>query len=452
MTNMPDLSKPMIGWLVLKDKDTADTAMLYDTGERFELSIPFSSLKEGRGKWFNRGVFPLKEDEESQIPYSMRFIYNNETFILIDCHYAGMTSSFSFGLGPGTGKIVPTYVVYGGRTDEYDQINGMRTNCADMVQWFNLPSTECRSTLNDVGRCESVDVHSEVKDPLPIDKEVGLYVRPTFNVTMSPMKNAVISRQNVDIETNIDDVEEWSKHLEIHREVLDLISITSWMSEGFTDMTVICKSDPIKTEAGTVIDDRWAPVFSYKPLIDRKGNEYCPKNFLFDFSDIGSEGIRTWRKLNTDCGQGMSVLRHLDQNHEHMAIETLTMLAGMALECVGWYIVQSEQQTERMKKRSGKQQAGPYSKMLDAIIEKFEDNFPFIDADKWKMDMRNTYMGDKHPDAQSSDFQTMYEVTMEGMIILRLWVGLQLGASIGQMRERLNNDKIGKSIRYLLKE
>ncbi|PJM79902.1 hypothetical protein CUU80_01835 [Bifidobacterium scaligerum] len=103
-----------------------------------------------------------------------------------------------------------------------------------------------------------------------------------------------------------------------------------------------------------------------------------------------------------------------------------------------------------MNRRYSEPQPGTYTQMLDAIIEKFNDTVPILNVAEWKDTMRNVYVGNKHAETPAPDFQTMYQTTMQGLIILRMWLGIQLGADIVKMQKMLGQDEIGKKIRNFL--
>lgn len=91
-------------------------------------------------------------------------------------------------------------------------------------------------------------------------------------------------------------------------------------------------------------------------------------------------------------------------------------------------------------------QSAGFSQMIDAVREELGDAFPFVNPEEWKKSMRKAFIGNKHGDAEDVDFQTMYDVTMQSLVIVRMWVGLQLGADGNVLRERVAADKIGRRV------
>ena len=192
----------------------------------------------------------------------------------------------------------------------------------------------------------------------------------------------------------------------------------------------------------------WHSVLSYRPRVDRSHFENPELQYLIRFSDIREEGIRKWFELVEKCQQGMTLLTYVAREQEHLALETLNTLTGTMLDCIGWYIVKTKNQTSRMKqnRRRNEMQSAGFSQMIDAVREELGDAFPFVNPEEWKKSMRKAFIGNKHGDAEDVDFQTMYDVTMQSLVIVRMWVGLQLGADGNVLRERVAADKIGRRV------
>lgn len=454
MSDKLQLTDPLTGYIVLgNNPNDKIPAVLRDTGERVELTVPFKDIRTVPGNWFvsswdgpNGGLI-FGNQIPDKMPHELLFECNERIFALVGCRVSGNTRAILSGFGTGT--IIPTYVICGGRNNQYASINGLRTSCKDAVRWFRLPSIVCKPNLDDDGRCAAVDVSSRIIEPIEI--EDILRIHPSFNVNSSLEKDTAVSKQRVDIETRTEDAVGWDFHLDIHQAIRDLLSISDWQSRECIDMTVMRTDDSVFGVDGEPLRDRWNPVVSYYPRIDRVNTENMLKPFLFDFSDVGSSGVANWLKLRKECSKGMTLLAYLARDHKHLALETLSMLTGTALECVGWYIVQKERQSKWIETlRDGSERPKGYKYMLKALVEEFGGDYPFIDSETWIALMRATYVGNKHADAQNTDLQTTFEVTWQGLLLLRMWVGVQLGASIVEMRNRLQTDEIGKRISNLL--
>ncbi|KAA8828007.1 ApeA N-terminal domain 1-containing protein [Bifidobacterium myosotis] len=455
MSDKWQLTEPLIGYIILGNgPDSEIPAVLRDTGKRIELTVPFKDIRAIPGNWFVasresvNGVLYFGNQIPDTMPHDFLFACNGDSFALAGCRVSGNTRSM--GLGIGTGTAVPTYVVCGARNSRYAEINGLRTQWLDAVRWFNLPSMTYHVEQDEEGKCQGVEVCSKSIPPVLVDEKLGLSIRPNFNVTQLTKNDSVISHQLVYIETKTDVAKSWEEHLATHRAIKDLISIADWNSREFIDMSAMSTDDSENIGGKGAVRDRWSPVVSYYPLVKRDNNENFQNTFLFDYRDIGNAGILKWLDLRKDCEQGMTSLSYLARDHSHLALETMSMLVGTTLECVGWYIVQSKHLEKWIKKSHGKEQPSSYQDMLKAIIEKNGIGDFFKNSLLWTKTMRDVYIGNKHADAHSSDFQTTYEATMQSLVVLRVWLGLQLGADIVNMKNRLASDAIGKHIPHLL--
>lgn len=459
MTEKWQLTDPLTGYIVLGDSpDSAIPAVLRDTGERVELTIPFKNILTIPGNWFvstwemSDGGLAINGQSPDIMPHELLFVCNEKSFALVDCRIANITSSIGF--GPGTGTVVPTYVICGARSNHYAEINGLRTQWPDSVRWFNLPSTACDVELDKDGKCQGVKVCSSSVPSILVDDKIGLAIHPEFRIRRLDKNDSVVSRQSVSIETRSDIAESWEGHLAIHRAIKDLISIADWNLREFTDMSAMRSDDSEKVEIGRIIQDQWAPVISYYPLVKRDGNENFQNSFLFTYQDIGNGGIRKWINLRKECRQGMTLLSYLARDHRHLALETMSMLVGTALECVAWYVAQKEYDVHLFQKNKQNKllRFNSYEESLICIVEKFGDYFPFRDSSLWRKNAREVFMGSKHPDAPDPDFHITYQTTMQSLIVLRMWLGIQLGVYVKEMKERLRIDIIGKSVIDLLED
>ena len=296
------------------------------------------------------------------------------------------------------------------------------------------------------GSSKKTEVIAEPRNEIVVDASVGLKLRPDYSVKTSLRRDEVTARQMVSIETRTDELRDWTWHLFYHRSLMNLLTISDWVPRTFADLEVLrdedsCELDGKKREI-------WHPVLSYMPRVDRSHFENPDSQYLFHFSDIRAGGIRKWIELVDRCQQGMTPLAYVAKEQEHLALETLNMLTGTILDCIGWYVVETKNQTERMiqNSRTGEIRSAGFYQMLKAVQEELGDVFPFTDPEDWRRNMKKAFVGNKHGDAEGVDFQTMYDVTMQSLVIARMWVGLQLGADGNTLKERVSSDEIGKRV------
>ena len=437
-----DLTEPIIAWLLEPDSSRAEVAaMLRDTGKRFELAVPFRGNFDKYQQWFlSSGTVVLNDKplEPVELPSIIRTVSNGRFYTLVGCRVSGSVSA-----GTGTGIVVPTYVVFGTSETNFGKIHAMRSNLPGLSPWSGVSSLSL--SFGD-GSSKKTEVIAEPRNEIVIDESVGLKLRPDYSVRTSLKRDEVTARQMVSIETRTDELRDWTWHLFYHRSLMNLLTISDWVPRTFADLEVLRDEDSYELDGEK--REMWHPVLSYMPRVDRSHFENPESQYLFCFSDIREEGIRKWLELVDRCQQGMTLLAYVAKEQEHLALETLNMLTGTMLDCIGWYVVKTKNQIKRMKRNSktGEMQSAGFYQMLEAVQEELGGVFPFTNKEDWKRDMRKAFVGNKHGDAEGVDFQTMYDVTMESLVIARMWVGLQLGADGNTLKERVSSDEIGKRV------
>ena len=437
-----DLTEPIIAWLLEPDSSRAEVAaMLRDTGKRFELAVPFRGNFDKYQQWFlSSGTVVLNDKplEPVELPSIIRTVSNGRFYTLVGCRVSGSVSA-----GTGTGIVVPTYVVFGTSETNFEKIHAMRSNIPGLSPWSGVSSLSL--SFGD-GSSKKTEVIAEPRNEIVIDESVGLKLRPDYSVRTSLKRDEVTARQMVSIETRTDELRDWTWHLFYHRSLMNLLTISDWVPRTFADLEVLRDEDSYELDGEK--REMWHPVLSYMPRVDRSHFENPESQYLFCFSDIREEGIRKWLELVDRCQQGMTLLAYVAKEQEHPALETLNMLTGTMLDCIGWYVVKTKNQIKRMKRNSktGEMQSAGFYQMLEAVQEELGGVFPFTNKEDWKRDMRKAFVGNKHGDAEGVDFQTMYDVTMESLVIARMWVGLQLGADGNTLKERVSSDEIGKRV------
>lgn len=437
-----DLTEPIIAWLLKPDSNCAEVAaMLRDTGKRFELTVPFRDNFDKYQQWFlSSGMVVLHDKplEPVELPNIIRTVSNGRFYTLVGCRVSGSVSA-----GTGTGVVVPTYVVFGNSKTNFEKIHAMRSGIPGLSPWSGVSSLSL--SFGD-GSSKKTEVIAEPRNEIVIDESVGLKLRPDYSVRTSLKRDEVTARQMVSIETRTDELRDWTWHLFYHRSLMNLLTISDWVPRTFADLEVLRDEDFYELDGEK--REMWHPVLSYMPRVDRSHFENPESQYLFCFSDIREEGIRKWLELVDRCQQGMTLLAYVAKEQEHLALETLNMLTGTMLDCIGWYVVKTKNQIKRMKRNSktGEMQSAGFYQMLEAVQEELGGIFPFTNKEDWKRDMRKAFVGNKHGDAEGVDFQTMYDVTMESLVIARMWVGLQLGADGNTLKERVSSDEIGKRV------
>ena len=333
-----DLTEPIIAWLLEPDSSRAEVAaMLRDTGRRFELAVPFRGNFDKYQQWFlSSGMVVLNDKplEPVELPNIIRTVSNGRFYTLVGCQVSGSVSA-----GTGTGIVVPTYVVFGTSETNFEKIHAMRSNIPGLSPWSGISSL---SFFPGDSSSKKTEVIAEPRNEIMIDESVGLKLRPDYSVRISSRRDEVTARQMVSIETRTDELRDWTWHLFYHRSLMNLLTISDWVPRTFADLEVLRDEDSSKLDGKE--REVWHPVLSYMPRVDRSRFENPESQYLFRFSDIREEGIRKWLELVNRCQQGMTLLAYVAREQEHLALETLNMLTGTMLDCIGWYVVKTKNQ------------------------------------------------------------------------------------------------------------
>ena len=69
---------------------------------------------------------------------------------------------------------------------------------------------------------------------------------------------------------------------------------------------------------------------------------------------------------------------------------------------------------------------------------------PFDDVDAWLRRAREVYMGLKHYDCSTPDSLILLNTLRDNLLVIRFWVGLQLGVCPETLKDSLRNDPLSK--------
>lgn len=449
-----DLSKPQIGFTLDVEGRHEDTiAMLSDSDGRIELAIPYICTPEDMNyrKFVSSysGIYLDNQKlEPVQLPQCMKFLAAENRYTLIGCRIARTLSTDSI----GKVVIVPDRVVVGFAKNNYERIDGLRSTVEGLIDWVGESSIDCVWKLDAEGRSHDAVITLTHHSAISVLPSRGLQFAPFWREHGSVGDRSMLIDQPIYIST-LQPNSDWGKQILIHRQIATLLSISEWKPKTFKDMGVYKATDNPLTDFDKIPEEEWHPVISYYPVVDRTNSKSVNTNYLFTYKDIGNEGIDQWLYLCEECMQGIETLAYLANEFENLSLTNKAVLTGIVLECIGWLIIRENNQAERICRRhDGTERARSFNCELDAIIEEFHGLFPLKDAKSWKTTMIDSYMGSKHPDRNSVAFESLYTAVMESLLVIRMWIGLRLGADYKVMRKNLPFDSVGSRLMTLLTE
>lgn len=437
MHDILNLKNACLGFVMNNDGDEFP-AVLRDTGDQIELSI----LKRDDGQAIEK-IETAVNNEEQDLRIGKEFGICIEFKADYPYTLIGREGS-SYGTSSDVGVVtlIPERVIARVACKDFDTVDGMLTSMDGLSQWLGL---SCFRWGNE-GLKQTLTVEDTPETAMELSGELS-YVQKWF---IQPRQDSAEITNRVYLKTFLPQAS-WSEHLRIHDLISELMSVADCCTHGYRNMKV-CKVEADVSTSKEIGRDKWHDVLSYNPVVDRNGVD-CVTIFLFTYDDLSEDGISRWSELRSECSQGMVMLLYLIREFDNLAIETEAMLVGAMLECVGWYIVKSKKQTHRMKpwkdRKTETKRVVPksFEDMLNALLEEFGNLVPLNDIENWKDCMHDAYIGNKHPDAGKAELDETRLVVMESMILVRMWVGMQVGVDLKKMKGGLGRDRIGRLIR-----
>ncbi len=450
-----DLTTPVLGFLKTENNDPSETVvMLHDNGLKFELSVLFKELSGQIFRWFlGNSVIYVNSDTKYKtinrlpVPNILQVLSPSKTYTLVGCRY--VKSSMNVMRQIGIGTITCDYIIVGSNEKQFEKITNLRTSCLNLYDWFTSGGINVNK-LSDDGESIKIDIKKSTSKELckinPMQNEsnkssisLSLAINQQLR-KLSKNSSTVSFEEEAFIETHSEDELNWEKHISIHNWILNLISISKLERCEFSKMEVgvennnTCNDSTVKRF--TVLHH----LNAYAQNIYKKHN----KQFLFDFDDINICGIEKWFESLQRYGRAMGIISRIAKEQDNLPVESVNISLGVALEDIGWEIIKSTGQKNRMNKKGG---LACFMCALCAIKDEFGEYFPVDIKDfDWLKEMNDIYKKNKHADANENmgktpkDYEKMYRINVCFINIIRLWIGKQLGANLPTMLKKLNSN------------
>ncbi len=410
--------------------------MLKNTGKEIVLTVPtkgLASTDDPYALWFSSGIHyaadPEKVRRQYRPPRVLLFQDNDGTVVLVGCRDAGFTST----VGAGHGKIVANFAILGGKSLRYNKINGVRSELPAIVEWTGLRSVHADPEADNQGRVQKVQIKLESPSPSPLNRRMNLNLRPTWRTSFPRHAGTFSAHDIVQLETTSRRPMAWKDHLEQHVAMRDLIVLAGWHPFGFSRLEVNRIDDPETFLSGDVSGPRWARVVTHR--VQRHEERDRRNEFLFNFDDIGYQGVRKWLKLRSHFARAIDpVVALADQQGGFW--ETRMVQSGIALEALGYQLETDNGGTEFNSR-------GQITYM-DALGKILADMsyIPIDDPDDWKQRSRECYMGVKHADNSTPDSLILANTLRENLLVVRFWLASRLGCKKHSLRRRRDLDPL----------
>ena len=355
---------------------------------------------------------------------------DNGSVVLIGCR----ATEWKRTLNAGRGVIVADFAVIGGESLDYGKINGMRTASPAYSQWMGGSSISVNRDVDQSDRLQSLTLSLKRVEDFQVSQRFSLSARWDWRVM--PVLGGYDVRESLVFQTVVEDPREWSAHLNLHLDVLDLISIAAWKNCAFSEIYVNRRDDPEKALAGNILGVRWAEVMSR--VLPGDDVSDCGKNFLFTYNDASSGVIDIWFQLKMDYGRALDYLLRILRSGHTWSPQS-AVISSIALEQLGYLIEDHDNSRSHLDNRGQLH----FKDALGVILDDMEA-IPIgcDDVEGWKERCRNVYMGAKHADREEADHLTMLNTLRENLLVLRYWIAQRLGVSGDVLERNLARDPL----------
>lgn len=439
--------EPRLGWLIRGNPDippdTPEVAvMLRDTGTDIELTVPLSSIlnpADHYARWWSSGIMRIGDSDDYterdiKPPRVLLFCDKDGFVVLVGCR-AGRGRLVMGGPNRGSGIIVANYAVLGGRSLRYEAINGMRTEIPALMAWTRFSSMKVDRHHDEHNRLQSVQMKLSSIDSVKLAQTLDLTMHSTWIGTEK--LGYFSAREHIVLETNVRDASSWDEHFLVHGAVLDLVSLSAWRPFGFAKVEV-CRHDDPKLGPGKKRYDRWSQVVTYR--LPKQEEQFDKQHFLFLYEELGPSGVEQWLDLREKYSQGLDPVFGILRSDSPWS-ESSTVQSGIALETLGYLI--DTHKHNGVKQCESKRRQISFGDALKLIVDDMEV-MPFDDVDAWLRRAREVYMGLKHYDCSTPDSLILLNTLRDNLLVIRFWVGLQLGVCPETLKDSLRNDPLSK--------
>jgi len=429
VTNELEVGQLRTGTLVDRDTSTPEVQVLLErTDSRICLTISWSSPDSPYARWFIASA-----DDEFPVPSRLRFEDGHGVVELIGCWRQGVHARVR---GAGSGRIWAKYAVLDVEHDvDYRRVGGLRTEVPGLRTWLGLRNW---SQVFDPANGRRATIVREGREALVIGREDEGDVHLVFE----PRSGWGSSARSWTLEddfwctTSTAEPATWTKHLEVHGSIRDLVILSGWAPQSCIPSHVQHPGDPELTYGDTVIGPSWRPVASARSAASDTSPRR-PSRQLIPYADLGSAGVQRWLKLQRDFGRAIGpVVTSVD-----LGVGPTSALAhlGPGPEALG-YLLDIEDGTPESSARNR-----TLLWRLGRILNEVGDVVPF-EGDSWAEAFVTTYNGIKHANRALPEEADILNAINGAVLVVRAWVAHRLGVKPEHISQTLAMDRL--NVRY----
>ena len=453
--NTLEVGQVRVGWLYPGEVEEGKgiPATLVRDKHRIRALIPvtsrYSSSPAARWKseHFVFGDDPKRTEYQYDTPENMYFVDNLGRVFLMGCRSSGVSERIGFKRYGGIlQKVSVSVAIFSSRKYNTNSFNGYQTEIENLSQWFHMDTLKTKSVYEEKDgryRIKYVETRASFAEEIIIDELRGMKFKSSFSVSPNNSLTRVLYESHDILETYRDEEVPFEDGMKGHDVIRDLLMISSWSAHQFISISVLHNDDK-----GVFDTPLWRDVISEKwKTVKSADND--DEEFIFTYSDIGTEGICKWFEICEKYPRALNpILSTIRWESGTVENELFNLCSGV--EALGRYIYQESPDRSLGGGKSGKiylhnalqNIINQIPKGVLPYVKKFENsrNGKVVNSlPDWADKINNSYNSVKHYGDEEIDYDNIFESIDLLRIIIVSWVGTRLGAKPEILRDSLIN-------------
>ncbi|TFD42592.1 reverse gyrase [Cryobacterium sp. TMT1-2-1] len=415
-------------------EDTPEVKVILERSEAgIGVTVAWSSPEVPYAAWFmGESTFWFSQEpqpESKPVPKRVLFSDSHGFVLLIRCWARGYHAN---ALGPGSGTLWARAAIMDVREDrEFDRPHGLQTEISGLRDWLGVTSWDERPDRSDGTR--KVILSSLETSTLSAGEHSGMTLdfRSGWAVVPEEGRDRRVLLDLLRCTTRSVEPLEWEVHMQLHRAIRDLLVVSRWRAESCVAVRALREDDPMTNLDGESHGDLWREV-----VVSDDERKSAPKDYsphLVQYQELGVKGIDRWVALRDEFARALDpVITSIDLRNA----TPHTRLAHTApgVEALGYLLMVRDGMDPKRAARVN------LKARFERILADLGDCLPF-DGTKWVVQTVETYNALKHANRALADDVDLMNTWAECVMVVRAWVGLELGIAVDVLKLRLLEDR-----------
>lgn len=424
--------EPRLGWLHIDGSSESGqiAAMLQDTGSTIKLTLPLdesTATSMPHSRWWSDGIMHMDDPKRTKFSYEpprgMVFRDSFGLVALVGCR----TTNYRSSLAAGHGEIVPNFAVLGGRSFNYEHINGLRTEAPAIAEWTRLSAMSFKRETDEKHRVQAYELRLSSPAPIRLAPKLNLQIRIHWKT--SKPRGSFVADEAVQVQTLTKDAHSWDEHLSLHGAMLELVTIAGAKPFGWSNLEVRLDTERDRIGPDKFADPVWRKVAHHR--FPGQVESIDKVKFLFPWEEVGPSGVKQWLRIREEYDRAVTAVLGILRSDEMWSVQNVVQ-SGVALEALGYAIDVNKHDGANLNSRKQMK----FNTGLQVVLDDMEAS-PIDDPENWIKRVNTAYMGAKHPDrGDVPDTLDLMNSLRENLYVLRFWIAQELGVKSSTLLDR----------------